>query len=207
MHNVCVNPRCERHRSRRTTSARVARADSTAGLVMCGVRRIRRFHDPRGRRATLPRLRRPRPSGVPAVGRCRTDRRAKKASGLSAVVVRWARARKRYERQGILVEEDALATAEEHCLADADARERRRERERERRDREDVVFRDDLSAAIVRLFPRCPANRAAAIAAHAGARGVGGSGEPRPVGGSMRRQSRWPCVPRSVTSTPTTTSC
>ena len=32
-------------------------------------------------------------------------RRSKKASGLSAVVVRWSRTRKRYERQGILVEE------------------------------------------------------------------------------------------------------
>lgn len=100
-------------------------------------------------------------------------RRARKASGLSAVVVRWARARKRYERQGVFVEEDALAEAEEHCLADAPARERRRERERERRDREDVAFRGDLAAAIVRLFPRCPASRAAAIAAHAGARGSG----------------------------------
>jgi hypothetical protein len=34
-------------------------------------------------------------------------RRARKASGLSTVVVRFSRARKRYERQGILVEEEA----------------------------------------------------------------------------------------------------
>ena len=108
------------------------------------------------------------PSGDAAL-----TRRAKKASGLSAVVVRWARTRKRYERQGILVEEEALAKAEEQCLADAVARERRRERERERRGREDVAFRSDFSAAIVHLFPRCPANRAAAIANHAGARGSG----------------------------------
>ena len=39
-------------------------------------------------------------------------RRAKAASRLSAVVVRFSRARKRYERQGVLVEEDALADAE-----------------------------------------------------------------------------------------------
>jgi hypothetical protein len=38
-------------------------------------------------------------------------RRAKKASGLSAVVVRWSRARMRYERQGVLVEESALEQA------------------------------------------------------------------------------------------------
>ena len=40
------------------------------------------------------------------------SRRAKKASGLSAVVVRFSRSRKRYERQGILIEESALKQAE-----------------------------------------------------------------------------------------------
>jgi hypothetical protein len=49
-------------------------------------------------------------------------RRAKKASGLSTVVVRWSRSRKRYERQGILIEEAALEQAEQECLADEDAR-------------------------------------------------------------------------------------
>jgi hypothetical protein len=39
-------------------------------------------------------------------------RRAKRASDLSAVVVRFSRSRRRYERQGILVEPDALARAE-----------------------------------------------------------------------------------------------
>lgn len=38
-------------------------------------------------------------------------RRAHRASGLSAVVVRFSRSRKRYERQGLLVEADALDTA------------------------------------------------------------------------------------------------
>jgi hypothetical protein len=42
------------------------------------------------------------PSGDAAL-----TRRAKKHSGLSAVVLRFRRARKRYERQGILVEEAA----------------------------------------------------------------------------------------------------
>jgi len=45
--------------------------------------------------------------------------RARKHSGLSAVVVRFSRARKRYERQGVLVEEAALDQAEAECLADA----------------------------------------------------------------------------------------
>ena len=43
------------------------------------------------------------PSGDTAL-----TRRAKKYSGLSAVVLQWSRARKRYERQGLLVEEAAL---------------------------------------------------------------------------------------------------
>ena len=47
-----------------------------------------------------------------ASGDAALTRRAKAASTLSAVVVRFSRARKRYERQDILVEEDALAAAE-----------------------------------------------------------------------------------------------
>ena len=65
-------------------------------------------------------------------------RRSKKASRLSAVVVRWSRTRKRYERRGLLVEEPALEQAERECLADEDARIRRRERDRERRAGSDV---------------------------------------------------------------------
>ncbi|MGH3568717.1 MAG: hypothetical protein ACRDRH_22360 [Pseudonocardia sp.] len=49
-------------------------------------------------------------------------RRAKKESALAAVVVQWSRSRKRYERQGILVEEAAVERAEASCLADEEAR-------------------------------------------------------------------------------------
>lgn len=103
-------------------------------------------------------------------------RRAKKASGLSAVVIRWARARKRYERQGILVEESALEQAEEQCLADAEVRERRRERDQERRQHEDVEFQEKLADEIRHLFPGCPRERAESIARHAATRGSGGVG-------------------------------
>lgn len=47
-----------------------------------------------------------------AAGDAGLTRRAKRASSLSAVVVRFSRARKRYERQGILVEAAALDQAE-----------------------------------------------------------------------------------------------
>src|SRR2546427_4446787 len=68
-----------------------------------------------------------------ASGDAALTRRARKHSLLSAVVLKWSRARKRYERQGLLVEERALELAEDECLADADLRARRREREAERR--------------------------------------------------------------------------
>lgn len=100
-------------------------------------------------------------------------RRAKKASGLSAVVVRWSRTRRRYERQGLLVEEVALTQAEEHCLADEEARMRRRERDSRRRAREDEQFTADLTEEIMRMFPGCPPARAAAIARHTSLRGSG----------------------------------
>jgi hypothetical protein len=94
-------------------------------------------------------------------------RRARAYSTLSAVVMRWSRARKRYERRGLLVEAAALALAETACLSDADGRSRRREREAERRDQLD---RDDLASFADRLrelFPGIPTGRERDIADHA----------------------------------------
>ena len=59
--------------------------------------------------------------------------RAKKYSSMYAVVLKWSRVRKRYERQGLLVQNEALEKAEQECLVDADLREVRRLREAERR--------------------------------------------------------------------------
>jgi hypothetical protein len=98
-------------------------------------------------------------------------RRAKAASRLSAVVVRFSRARKRYERQGALVEEGALASAEQQCLADEQARARRRERDTQRRADEDAELLKRFATEIARLFPGCPPARAHAIAGHAAVRG------------------------------------
>ena len=108
------------------------------------------------------------PSGEAAL-----TRRAKKASGLSAVVVRWSRTRKRYERQGLLVEDAALEHAEQQCLADEDARIRRRVRDRERRAAADVELQAAMIGEIKRLFPCCPVSRAEAIARHTSLRGSG----------------------------------
>jgi hypothetical protein len=45
-------------------------------------------------------------------GNAKLTRHAKKYSTTSVVVVKFSRARKRYERQGILVQEDALKRAQ-----------------------------------------------------------------------------------------------
>ncbi|HZO69526.1 MAG TPA: DUF2293 domain-containing protein [Kribbellaceae bacterium] len=108
-----------------------------------------------------------------ASGNTALTRRARKASTLSAIVIRWNSRHKRYERQGTLVEQAALETAEEQCLADADVRARRRERAEVRRAAEDLDVQARLAAEIRRLFPSCPAGRAEAIARHAGTRSSG----------------------------------
>jgi hypothetical protein len=100
-------------------------------------------------------------------------RRAKKASSLSAVVVRFSRSRKRYERQGLLVEEGALEQAEAECLADEHARARRRQREESRRAEADLELEAAFATAIRELFPGCPSDRAQAIAVHAALRRSG----------------------------------
>ncbi|MGW7365381.1 DUF2293 domain-containing protein [Streptomyces sp. NPDC054841] len=106
-------------------------------------------------------------------GNAALTRRAREASSLWAVVVRHNKSRTRYERQGLLVEEAALARAEAACLADADVRTRRRARDAARRASEDVRFTATLTAEILRLFPSCPLDRALDIAAHTSARGSG----------------------------------
>ena len=85
------------------------------------------------------------PSGDAAL-----TRRAKAGSRLSAVVVRFSRARKRFERQGVLVVERALERAGE-----------------------DLALRARMAEEIVRLFPGCPPERAQSIARHASVRGSG----------------------------------
>jgi hypothetical protein len=102
------------------------------------------------------------PSGDAAL-----TRRSAKYSTLSAIVLKWSRARKHYERQGLLVEESALQRAEQECLADEDIRARRREREAERRAELDQEYVTRFAVRIRELFPNCPAGREQSIAEHA----------------------------------------
>lgn len=102
-----------------------------------------------------------------APGDAALTRRARKYSTRAAVVLKWSSARKRYERQGLLVEEQALDRAEAECLNDAEARARRRDREAERRAELDVEFVAQFAAHIRRLYPGCPSERPEQIASHA----------------------------------------
>ncbi|MBI5878769.1 MAG: DUF2293 domain-containing protein [Chloroflexi bacterium] len=102
-----------------------------------------------------------------AAGDAALTRRARKHSALSAVVLKWSRARKRYERQGLLIEPQALEQAERECLADADARALRQEREAVRRAALDQAFVERFAARVRELFPRCPPGRETIIAEHA----------------------------------------
>ena len=99
------------------------------------------------------------PSGDAAL-----TRRSKRHSTLHAVVLKWSRARKRYERQGLLVEEEALVQAEKECLDDAEFRMRRQEREAERRAEIDAQYVEEFAAQIRRQFPSCPSGRDESIA-------------------------------------------
>jgi hypothetical protein len=94
-------------------------------------------------------------------------RRARKHSTLAADVLKWSRARKRYERQGLLVEEQAICAAEDECLADSEVRARRREREAARREGLDSQYVGQFAEQVRELYPRCPAGRERQIAEHA----------------------------------------
>ncbi|MGH9425636.1 MAG: DUF2293 domain-containing protein [Terriglobia bacterium] len=100
-------------------------------------------------------------------GNAALTRRARKHSVLSAVVLKFSKARGRYERQGLLVEENALDKAEAECLADAEARERRAHRQRERQAELDRNYVEEFAKRVRELFPGCPAEREVQIAEHA----------------------------------------
>src|SRR5258706_6311017 len=102
------------------------------------------------------------PSGDAAL-----TRRARKYSRLSAVVLKWSRARRHYERQGLMVEETALDLAEEECLADFEVRELRKEREAERRVGLDQKYVEQFASKIRELFPQIETGKDQIIAEHA----------------------------------------
>lgn len=108
-----------------------------------------------------------------SAGNVALTRRSTKYSSKTAVVVRWSKARKRYERQGILAESAAIEKAEHECLEDADERAAARARNAERRTKEDEQLVVRMKEQIAKLFPGCPAEEIATIAEHTAVRGSG----------------------------------
>ncbi|MCP5110227.1 MAG: DUF2293 domain-containing protein, partial [bacterium] len=106
-------------------------------------------------------------------GNATLTRRARKKSEKSAVVVKFSRSRKRYERQGLLVEEQAIVSAENECEEDADQRAYVRARAAEQRKRHDARLVKQMVEQIAELFPGCPPDEVRAIAAHTAVRGSG----------------------------------
>ena len=102
------------------------------------------------------------PSGDAAL-----TRRSRKHSRLSVVVLKWSRARKQYERQGLLVENDALERAERECETDAAQREIRRVAAAVRRAELDEVYIRSFATRVREVYPYCPPGREFLIAEHA----------------------------------------
>jgi len=94
-------------------------------------------------------------------------RRSRKYSNLSAVVVKFSRTRRRYERQGLLVESDALARAEQECASDQADRKASREHAALVRERADREYVQQFAGEIRSQYPGCPVAEAQSIAEHA----------------------------------------
>jgi hypothetical protein len=101
------------------------------------------------------------------------SRRSRKHSPLSAVVVRFSRTRKRYERQGLLVAQESLDKAAEECAADAPERAAARVQASRARSEEDLEFVASFTQAILGQYPGCPRDEAKQIAEHSGRRSSG----------------------------------
>src|SRR5579864_1339549 len=94
-------------------------------------------------------------------------RRAVALSSRNAVVVKFSRARKRHERQGVLVEASAIERAEQACAQDAEARGAKRIKRQARDEIADREYIAEFTEGILKMFPSCPADEAKSIADHA----------------------------------------
>ncbi len=94
-------------------------------------------------------------------------RRSKKYSKLYALVLKWIRRRKRYERQGLLVEGAAIEKAEQDCSSDEKEREDKRKIAAKKRAELDTQYIEQFSNTIREYYPYCPKNREIIIAKHA----------------------------------------
>jgi hypothetical protein len=94
-------------------------------------------------------------------------RRALTRSSRSAIVVKFSRARKRGERQGVLVEETAIEQAESENAEDEARREAQRHQRRIRNAVAEQKYVAAFKAKVLALFPGAPFQVAELIAARA----------------------------------------
>ena len=106
-------------------------------------------------------------------GNATLTRRARKHSPLSAIVTRFNKRRKRYERRGVLVAAEAIDAAHAQNESDSESRARQRERAAQRRAKLDAKLVEDMARLILADFPGCPADEAMEIASHTAERGSG----------------------------------
>jgi hypothetical protein len=102
------------------------------------------------------------PSGDTAL-----TRRATLHTGKKYPVLKFSRARKRNERQGVLVTSEALAKAQQECDADASQREGKQAIAAKRREKQDAEYQAAFAGRIRELYPSAPAGIEGPIADHA----------------------------------------
>ncbi|GAA3511107.1 hypothetical protein GCM10022393_26060 [Aquimarina addita] len=102
------------------------------------------------------------PSGDAAM-----TRRSKKYSTLCGVVLAWNQRRKRYERRGQLVEEEAIKKARLECIADQANRDVKNKKAAIVRDKKDREYIIAFANAIRFRYSNCPKDREYEIAKHA----------------------------------------
>lgn len=102
------------------------------------------------------------PSGDTAL-----TRRAVARSSRSAVVLEFSRARKRNERQGVLVEESAIEQAESENASDEARRRVQRQQRQVRGEAVEREYRVAFAARVLELFPGASREQAEAIAVRA----------------------------------------
>lgn len=100
-------------------------------------------------------------------GNAALTRRARTLFGTKYVVLKFSRARKRYERQGILIPTEILEQACRECEADEAARETKRQASAIRREKQDAAHLAAFAARIRELYPSAPDGVERKIAAHA----------------------------------------
>jgi hypothetical protein len=93
--------------------------------------------------------------------------RAKKLSKLSAVVLKWNKIRKCYERQGLLVGKKALTEARRSCAADKDIRKEKRKKAAVYAAKADLKYKKSFATAVTQAYPGCGIKNAGFIAEHA----------------------------------------